>query len=223
MGKLQALAPVVFLGPTTPADWRTLGEQFADAANVSDSYGAFIEQYDERAQEISKKYQDKLGGLKFAGVCSMCFPDPGEFVREYKSSYVTNLFDDLGLQFPGQPDNPEDGHAEYVAFERISDKLGDADVIVYGVELDGSVTPEMQELMASPLWQNLPAVKAGNLVPVKHAQAAPTRPPCSRSTRSTRASAHCPPRSSSPTCGSNTAPDNIIGGRARTRTRFDRK
>ncbi len=26
--------------------------------------------------------------------------------------------------------------------------------------------------MASPLWQNLPAVKAGNLVPVKHAQAA---------------------------------------------------
>ncbi len=91
-----------------------------DAANVSDSYGAFIEQYDERAQEISKKYQDKLGGLKFAGVCSVCFPDPGEFVREYKSSYVTNLFDDLGLQFPGQPDNPEDGHAEYVAFERIS-------------------------------------------------------------------------------------------------------
>lgn len=172
MGKLQALAPVVFLGPTTPADWRTLGEQFADAANVSDSYGAFIEQYDERAQEISKKYQDKLGVLKFAGVCSVCFPDPGEFVREYKSSYVTNLFDDLGLQFPGRPDNPEDGHAEYVAFERISDKLGDADVIVYGVELDGSVTPEMQELMASPLWQNLPAVKAGNLVPVKHAQAA---------------------------------------------------
>ncbi len=90
MGKLQALAPVVFLGPTTPADWRTLGEQFADAANVSDSYGAFIEQYDERAQEISKKYQDKLGGLKFAGVCSSASPIRASSSDEYKSSYVTN-------------------------------------------------------------------------------------------------------------------------------------
>ncbi|MCA1004849.1 ABC transporter substrate-binding protein [Rhodococcus hoagii] len=172
MGKLQALAPVVFLGPTTPADWRTLGEQFADAANVSDSYGAFIEQYNERTQEISKKYQDKLGSLKFAGVCSVCGTEPGEFYREYKSSYTTSLFDDLGLQIPSQPENPEDEHGEYVALEKISDKLGDADVIVYGVEVDGSPSPEMAELMASPLWQNLPAVKAGNLVPVKHFQAA---------------------------------------------------
>ncbi|CAM2921803.1 ABC transporter substrate-binding protein [Prescottella defluvii] len=172
MAKLQAIAPVVFLGPTTPAEWRTLGEQFAAAANVSDSYGQSIEQYDARAQEISDKYRDKLGSLKFAGVCNICGTEPGEFVREYESSYVTNLFDDLGLQFPGTPDDPADKHAEYVSNEKIMAKLGDADVIVYGVELDGSLSPELQDLMASPLWQALPAVKAGNLVPVKHSHAA---------------------------------------------------
>ncbi|MFF0281523.1 ABC transporter substrate-binding protein [Rhodococcus aetherivorans] len=170
--KLEALAPVVFLGLTNPGDWRGLGEQYADAANVSDAYGEYKEQYEARAAEIAGKYRGTLGNLTFAGVCNVCGTEPGEFFREYASSYTTNLFEDLDLQFPGQPANPEDVHGEYLSVEEIGRNVGNVDVIVYGVEADGSVSPELQELMASPLWQSLPAVQAGNLVPVKHSHAA---------------------------------------------------
>ncbi|MGW5321136.1 ABC transporter substrate-binding protein [Rhodococcus pyridinivorans] len=172
VAKLEALAPVVFVGLTVPGEWRELGEQYADAANVSDSYGEFKEEYEARAAEIADKYADSLGGLKFAGVCGVCGTEPGEFSREYASSYTTNLFDDLGFDFFGEPTDPEGVHAEYLSVEQLPENLGEADVIVYGVEADGSLPPELEELFASPLWQDLPAVKAGNLVAVKHSSAA---------------------------------------------------
>ena len=172
MAKLEALAPVVFVGLTVPGEWRELGEQYADAANVSDSYGEFKEEYEARAAEIADKYAGSLGGLKFAGVCGVCGTEPGEFSREYASSYTTNLFDDLGLDFYGEPTDPEEVHSEYLSVEQLSENLGEADVIVYGVEADGSLPPELEELFASPLWQDLPAVKAGNLVAVEHSSAA---------------------------------------------------
>ncbi|MCK0089308.1 ABC transporter substrate-binding protein [Rhodococcus sp. F64268] len=172
MATLETLAPVVFLGPSIPGEWRELGEQFADAANVSDSYGEFKDEYDARAAELAEKYAGTLGSLKFAGVCSECGTNPGEYMREYKSSYTTNLLDDLGFDFPGTPADPAITHGEYLSFEQLPENLGDADVIVYGIEADGSVTPALQELFDSPLWKELPAVKAGNLVAVEHANAA---------------------------------------------------
>lgn len=172
MATLETLAPVVFLGPSIPGQWRELGEQFADAANVSDAYGEFKDEYDARAAELADKYAGTLGGLKFAGVCSECGTNPGEYMREYKSSYTSNLFDDLGFDFPGEPADPAITHGEYLSFEKLPENLGDADVIVYGIEADGSVTPALQELFDSPLWKELPAVKAGNLVAVEHANAA---------------------------------------------------
>jgi len=172
LAKLEALAPVVFLGPTDPGQWRELGEQYADAAGVADAYGEFKQEYETRAAEIARTYAGTLGGLKFAGVCSVCGTEAGEFFREYAASYTTNLFDDLGFEFPGEPADPADVHGEYLSLEQMPANLADADVIVYGVDADGSVPPELQAVFDSPLWQNLPAVRAGNLVPVRHANAA---------------------------------------------------
>ena len=172
MAKLEALAPVVFLGPTDPGQWRELGEQYADAAGVADAYGEFKQEYETRAAEIAQTYAAALGGLKFAGLCSSCGIEPGEFFREYASSYTTNLFDDLGLEFPGEPADPADLHGEYLSLEQMPANLADVDVIVFGVDADGTVPPELQAVFDSPLWQNLPAVRAGNLVPVRHANAA---------------------------------------------------
>lgn len=175
MAKLEAIAPVVFNGPTTPAQWRTLGAEYADAAGVADSYGEFTDEYDARAAEIAAKYEATLGGLTFGGVCDTCQSDAGQFFREYTSSYTTNLFDDLGLNFPGQPVNPEDEHGEYLSLEQLPESLGGVDVIVYGVQADGTLTAEMQALVDSPLWQALPAVKAGNVVAVKFGNSATHR------------------------------------------------
>jgi len=172
MAQLKAAAPVVFLGPTVPADWRVLGEQFADAANVSDTYGEFKDDYDAKTAELAAKYKDKLGALTFGGVCNVCKPEAGTFSREYASSYTTNLFDGLGLQFPGTPADPADIHVEQVSIEKIGENLGNVDVIVYGLNADGSMSPQLQELVNSELWKELPAVKAGNVVQVRHSLAA---------------------------------------------------
>ena len=172
LDQLEAIAPVVFLGPTNPSQWRSLGEQYADIANVADEYGAFQAEYTARAEEIRAKYADSLGSLTFGGVCDLCGSDPGYFFREYGSSYTTNLFDDLGFEFPGTPVDPEDEHGEVVSLENLSTSLGSVDVIVYGVNADGTNSPELAALIASPAWQALPAVAAGNVIEVKHGNAA---------------------------------------------------
>ena len=173
MAQLEAAAPVVFLGPTVPADWRVLGEQFADAANVSDNYGEFKDDYDAKTAELAAKYKDKLGSLTFGGVCNVCKPEAGTFSREYASSYTTNLFDGLGLQFPGTPADPA-RHPRRTGIHREDRRKSRemSDVIVYGLNADGSMSPQLQELVNSELWKELPAVKAGNVVQVQHSLAA---------------------------------------------------
>lgn len=172
LDQLAAIAPVVFLGPTAPAQWRTLGEQYADFANVSETYGEFRDQYEARADEIKAEHADTLGSKTFGGVCDLCGNDPGYFFREYASSYTTNLFDDLGLQFPGEPVIPEDEHGETISVENLATSLGAVDVIVHGVDADGNPSAELAALIASPAWQALPAVKSGNVIEVRHGNAA---------------------------------------------------
>ncbi|WP_066904622.1 ABC transporter substrate-binding protein [Millisia brevis] len=172
LDQLEAIAPVVFLGPTAPSQWRTLGVQYAEIANVADEYGAFQDEYTARAEEIRTQYADTLGSLTFGGVCDLCGTDPGTFFREYRSSYTTNLFDDLGLDFPGTPADPEDEHGEILSVENLSESLGSIDVIVYGVDADGRTSDELTALIDSPAWQALPAVAAGRIVEVKHGNAA---------------------------------------------------
>lgn len=172
MDALEALAPVVILGPIDPGDWRTLGERYADAAGVGDVYGETKAEYEALAAEIADRYADVAGDLTFGGVCTVCGAEANEYMREYASSYTTNLFDDLGFSFPGDPADPDGGHGAYLALENITADLGAVDVIVYSVDEDGSLDPDFAALTETALWQNLPAVQAGNLVEVRHSRAA---------------------------------------------------
>lgn len=172
METLEALAPVVVLAPSAPGDWRELGERYADAAGVGEAYGEFKDEYETLAADIEARYADSLGSLSFGGICTPCGVAEGTYSREYASSYTSNHFDLLGLSFPGESSDPQIAHAEYLSVENIGDDLGAVDVIVYGVEADGSIEPTVADLMATPLWQNLPAVQAGNVVEVRHHSAA---------------------------------------------------
>lgn len=168
---LESLAPVVMIGPTKPSEWRILGEQYADAANVVDEYGAFKGRYEVLAADIASRYET-LDGISFGGICSVCAGDDGTFTREYASSYVTNLFDELGFSVPGQPiDSEGPQHAETLSIENLSESFADVDVIVYGLDADGNIPPTAQSLFDSPLWQSLPAVQAGNVIAVEHSSA----------------------------------------------------
>lgn len=56
--------------------------------------------------------------------------------------------------------------------ELLVDAFGDIDVMVYGVQADGSPEPGMDEVSGSPLWQAIPAVQAGRVIEVRHHSAA---------------------------------------------------
>lgn len=175
MERLEGLAPVVFIGPVTPGDWRTMGEQYADAAGVADNYGESKDDYESRAAEIEEKFSEQFSGVTFGGVCADCDEGAGTFTVEFQSSYTVNLFDDLGLEFPGEPSNPEDVHAETLSLEQLTSAFADIDVIVYKVDADGSTPEPLATIQQSDAWKSLPAVQAGNVIEVEHARAATYR------------------------------------------------
>ena len=96
-------------------------------------------------------------------------------MREYDKSWGTNIAQDIGVTYPGQPKHPGEGSAavsEQVSIELLPDDLKDADVITYTLEPDGSVGPAVKFVLDSPLWKSLPAVKAGRAIGVRYTQAA---------------------------------------------------
>ena len=172
LDQLREMAPVVVLAPEQPAQWRELGERYADAAGVADRYGASRDEYEALAAEIAAEHADTLSTLTFGGVCTPCGIYEGSFVREYASSYTSNLFDDLGANYPGESSDPASAHSEEISAELLSESLGSVDVITYGVKADGSMEDGMEGLFDSPLWASLPAVQAGRVIAVPHHSAA---------------------------------------------------
>ncbi|NLD76954.1 MAG: ABC transporter substrate-binding protein [Acidimicrobiales bacterium] len=175
MERLEGLAPVVFIGPVTPGDWRTLGEQYADAAGVGDNYGEFKDEYEARAAEIEEAFSEQFADLTFGGICADCDEGAGTITVEYRSSYTVNLLDDLGLNFPGEPSNPDDVHGETLSLEQLTSAFADIDVIVYKVDADGSTPEPLATIQQSDAWKSLPAVQAGQVIEVEHARAATYR------------------------------------------------
>lgn len=172
MDTLEEFAPVLALGPLLPGDWREMTIRYADAAGVGDVYAGFVEQYEERAAKMAERYA-ALRSLTFGGVCTLCPTDAGTFARSYASGHPTNHFDDLGFDFPGHPADPDVAqHFEHLSVEQLTESFADIDVIVYGVEADGSVPAVAREVLDSPLWAGLPAVQAGNVVAFEHSRAA---------------------------------------------------
>ncbi|HIW90512.1 MAG TPA: ABC transporter substrate-binding protein [Candidatus Corynebacterium avicola] len=164
---LQSIAPTLSLGPLTPSEWKEFGQQQTDAANVSGAFDDQKAEYEARAEELHEKYRDKIDGMNFGAVAQ---PDEGRsgFGRHYSGSWYTNIPEDAGLTFPGEGADTEDNGAtfsEALSFEKISDMEG-MDAILYPVEEDGKPTPELQELLDQTAFQELPAVKAGRVLPV---------------------------------------------------------
>lgn len=170
LGALTALAPVVVLAPQTPGDWRELGERFAEAAGVADRYGESRAEYDALVAEINEEFADFFAENTFGAVCTRCGISDGLVMREFTSSYGSNLLDDLDAVIPGEA--ADGSHAEDVSLELVGDAFADVDVMVYGVQADGSIEEGMEELFESPVWQAIPAVQEGRVIEMRHHTAA---------------------------------------------------
>jgi iron complex transport system substrate-binding protein len=173
--RLKSVAPVVGIGPTIPSEWREVSRKQADAAGVLPAFDALRGEYEVRAAELREKYAPVIGQLKFAHVGSYGQVTNGTFQREFDRSWGTNVLNDVGAKYYGQVSEPGPGSravSEYPSLEEIPDAFRKADVITYSVDPDGSAKEAVQQVLDSPLWPILPAVREGRTIPIRYTEAA---------------------------------------------------
>ncbi|HYH32353.1 MAG TPA: ABC transporter substrate-binding protein [Pseudonocardia sp.] len=172
---LESVAPVVAIGPMIPSEWREVSREQADAAGVLPAFDALRSEYEAKAAELRAKYAPVVGGLEFGHLGAYGDVSGGMFQREFDGSWGTNILNDVGVSYYGQVEEPGPGSravSENVSVEQIGAGLGEADVITYSAEPDGSVSDAVRQVLDSPLWQQLPAVQAGRTIPIRYTEAA---------------------------------------------------
>ncbi|MEU4793461.1 ABC transporter substrate-binding protein [Micromonospora tulbaghiae] len=175
MKRLESIAPVVAIGPTTPAAWRELSRRQSDAAGRGANFEAAKEAYDKKAAELKDKYGTALAGLRFGHVGSYGEIAKGTFHREFAGSWGTNIAQDAGLTYYGEVKEKGGGGldvTEYPAIEELPKSLGEADAITYTLQPDGTPAEAVKQVLDSALWKNLPAVKAGRVFGLQYTEAA---------------------------------------------------
>ncbi|TDB90549.1 ABC transporter substrate-binding protein [Actinomadura sp. KC216] len=178
MKRLTSIAPVVAIGPTVPKAWRELSQKQADAAGALKGFDAVRGSYEQKAAKLAEKYKSVLPKLKFGHVGAYGEVSKGSFEREFNGSWGTNVAQDMGANYYGRVKVMGKGAksvSEYPSIEEMPAAFGQADAITYSVDVDGSVPPEVQYVLDSPLWKNLPAVKAGMTFPLRYTEAATYR------------------------------------------------
>lgn len=175
LDRLQAIAPVVVLGPTVPSGWRELTRRQADAAGRLDAFESAKAAYEERAAELRERYRDVLAGQQFGHLGAYGDVSTGTFQREFGGSWGTNIAQDIGVEYYGEVQVKGGGArdvAETPSMEMLVASFADADVITYSLSVDGTVSESVQAALDSPLWQQLPAVQAGRVIPLRYTEAA---------------------------------------------------
>ncbi|WP_031081357.1 ABC transporter substrate-binding protein [Streptomyces sp. NRRL WC-3549] len=173
--RLESIAPVVAIGPTVPSAWRELSRKQADAAGALDKFDAGQKAYEVKAAELKNKYKDVLPQLKLGHVGAYGEVAKGTFQREFNGSWGTNVAEDLGATYYGKVKEAGEGSrsvSEYPSIEELPAAFGEADVLTYSVNADGSVSEAVRYVLDSKLWKNLPAVKAGKTFPIRYTEAA---------------------------------------------------
>jgi iron complex transport system substrate-binding protein len=176
--RLEAVAPVVEIGPLVPSAWRELSRKQADAAGALAGFDATRTAYETEAKELAEKYKAVLPQLKLAHVGAYGEVAKGNFQREFNGSWGTNIAQDLGATYYGQVKVKGGGSkdvSEYPSIEELTSAYAQADVITYSVKADGSVPAPVKYVLDSPLWKNLPAVKAGKTFAFRYTEAATYR------------------------------------------------
>lgn len=155
--KLTDIAPV--LPVQFESDWKSILTDMGEWLGRRDRADAFIADYELELAAVKARRASVLG-KKVAAIWSS--PDVGEinFLLGLNSPQVTaigQVLDDLG----GVTVSTE-GLGEYanISYELMGDVLGDVDAII----VDSFDAEEIEGLEKSPVWQRLPAVKAGRVV-----------------------------------------------------------
>ncbi len=157
--QLKTIAPTVF-AEDLRGDWKKNFELYAKAVNKEEEGKKVITDFDNRVNDLSNKLGDQL--QKQISIVRFMAGD----VRIYhKDTFSGVILDQLGFARPESQD-VADFAEKNATKERIPAMDGDV-IFYFSYETgDGEATKLEEEWINDPLFQNLSAVKAGNIYKV---------------------------------------------------------
>ena len=148
--QLSRIAPTVFAERPGVA-WKRNFDLFAQAVGREKQAAATVERYERRVGELN----DKLPARRPAVSVTRIMADGN--VRLYqRANFLGLLLSDLG--FPRPPAQNVDDFAAEVSMEQLDQADGDAIVVAV---FDATKNSHDDAVLASPVWKQLSAVKAG--------------------------------------------------------------
>ncbi|MGX2993791.1 ABC transporter substrate-binding protein [Streptomyces sp. JNUCC 64] len=160
--ELKAIAPTV-MTETTGLPWKENFLFHADALGKKPEAEKAVAAYQARSAEVTTA----LGGKEKAAAIevNMVRFIEGADIRLYgKENFIGTVFKDVGLGRPAVTEKAEDGFMLNVSPEKID--MADADVIFHSTIGDPDKAKATQ-VLRSPLWKNMDAVKKGDVHAVK--------------------------------------------------------
>ncbi|MFN8540861.1 MAG: iron-siderophore ABC transporter substrate-binding protein [Thermomicrobiales bacterium] len=154
--QLKAIAPTVF-GVSTGVVWKQNFALYAKSLGREAEADTTVRAYEDRVRQLNAKLPDPRPTISVVRVLN-------NNIRYYqRANYSGTLLTDLGFKRP-----PSQNVDDFALLNQSMETLGqsaDADVIVVA-PTEGTEGAFYKQMIASPLWQGLSAVKAGKVLTV---------------------------------------------------------
>lgn len=168
--QLSAIAPTIF-SDTLRGDWKENFTLYAKALNKEEEGQKVLSAYDKHVEDVKQSLGDKIN--KQVSVVRFM---AGKTRIYYTDSFSGIIFDQLGIKHPTQqadlftPNNKLGKLAIDVGKEAIPKMDGDVlFYFTYAPKGDKAAMDNAKEWTNDPLWNNLNAVKSGNVHEVSDA------------------------------------------------------
>lgn len=152
--EIEKVAPILTFNARDGESWRTRAVELAAILDKEEALQPFIDQYEERRDEIKAEYADILSNKSM----TVFVPVAEEWGTYADTHFATPILRDLGATFRAQESDEvnESGFPNWFSYETL-DRISNSDVIF----MHGADAEVREQLAANVIWQNLPAVKNG--------------------------------------------------------------
>ncbi|HEU5127695.1 MAG TPA: ABC transporter substrate-binding protein [Glycomyces sp.] len=147
------------------AEWMQRTEEIADALNRTGMVAELDEAFAARQSAIAEEYADVIAGRSVAVIGAY---EENNFYAWGQDNMTGTVLLPLGFTWSAQENAIVEGQDEpeaTVSNEKLATAVGDADVLFIDSDLRGEVNAFMAALQETPLYRELPAVRAGHAYP----------------------------------------------------------
>lgn len=177
--QMQEIAPVYqfTLRGGDRADWKQRVREVADAVNQTDELEKLDADFEAEQKRIAKDYGDVTEGTKLGVVAS--YEDNSAYLWG-SQNMVGSLFTPLGFDWSAKEDASIKKYAKasqggnksgikepeaQISMEILDKSLSDADIIFVTSNMRGEYDALTKKMLDSPVFKDLPAVRAGHVYP----------------------------------------------------------